>query len=74
MKGFGKLFLIFYIIFTIIFVYFFGNMNFFGESGFHMSFEDFITILILWSPWPSLILAGLITFIRASIDAADKKS
>ena len=45
MKKLIKIFLICYIFSSAFFIYFFGNMNFFGESGFHMNVDDLIIIL-----------------------------
>ena len=70
---FLKMFLIYYLIFTLIFVYFFGNLNFFGETGFHFEFNDLITILVLWSWWPALIVTFIGWLIAKLYDSKAKK-
>ena len=63
MAKFIRIFLICYIVATIFFIYFFGNMNFFGEQGFHMDIDDLITILTTWALIPSLIISSIICII-----------
>ena len=63
MKRFIHIFLICYVVTSVFFIYFFGNMNFFGEQGFHMDMVDLITILTTWALASALILAGIIYII-----------
>ena len=65
MKKFSKVFIFCYIMATIFFIYFFGNMNFFGEQGFHMDMYVLIIILTSWSLISALILSGIICFITS---------
>ncbi len=60
MKGFRILFLICYILTTAFFIVFFGNMNFFGEQGFHLEVYDLIYILFTWALISALVLSGII--------------
>ena len=62
MKRFGKIFIVCYIITSAFFVFIFGNMNFFGEQGFHMTIDDFFYIISTWGLISGLILAGIIYF------------
>lgn len=66
MNGFLKIFLICYVVSSVFFIYFFGNMNFFGEQGFHMDMDSLITILTTWAFVSALILAGIIRIITKS--------
>ena len=63
MKKFSKIFLICYLVTSVFFIYFFGNMNFFGEQGFHMDLDLLIGILMTWSLYSAYIIAGIIYFI-----------
>ena len=68
MKKFSKIFLICYVLTSVFFIYFFGNMNFFGEQGFHMDMDDLITILTTWSLISSLIISGIIYIISKFVN------
>ena len=68
MKKYILIFLICYLPISIFFYYFFGNMNFFGEQGFHhMTFSDILAILFWWSMPSSLFVSGIIYTIIDSI-------
>ena len=51
MKKFSKVFIFCYIMATIFFIYFFGNMNFFGEQGFHMDMYVLIIMVLSLFLW-----------------------
>ena len=70
MKKFAKTFLICYVVATLFFIYFFGNMNFFGEQGFHMDIEILTDILILWA-FPSALILSIISRL---FDKSENKS
>ncbi len=74
MKRFVHIFLICYVVTSVFFIYFFGNMNFFGEQGFHMDIVDLITILTTWALASALILAGILAGIIYIITKLGKKS
>lgn len=63
MKKFIKIFLICYVVASAFYIYFFGNMNFFGEQGFHMDMDDLIVILTTWALISALIVSGIIYII-----------
>ncbi len=56
-----KRFLICYVMTTIFYIFFFGNMNFFGEQGFHMDIDTIITIMATWSLISAVIISVLIS-------------
>ena len=60
MKKYKSIFLKCYIGTTIFWIIFFGNMNFFGEQGFHIDIDDIVTIMLTWSLFSSLILSAII--------------
>ena len=63
MKAFKIAFPISYAIFTVIWIWLFGNMNFFGEQGFHIDAFMLIIILTQWSMIPSLVIGGVAALI-----------
>lgn len=67
MKKFIKVFLVCYVVTSVFFICFFGNMNFFGEQGFHLDMEDVIVILTTWAFISALIIAGIICIIMKLI-------
>ncbi len=67
MKKFIKVFLVCYVVTSVFFICFFGNMNFFGEQGFHMDMEDLIVILTSWALISALIIAAIICIIAKLI-------
>ena len=60
MKQFAKYFGVCYIVFAVIFIYLFGNMNFFGTQGFHLNTMILVRVLVIWAPVPSIIVSGII--------------
>lgn len=63
MKKFSKIFLISFVVVSIFLIFIFGNMNFFGEQGFHMDIDTLILILTLWSLPSALIFSGIVCII-----------
>ena len=68
-----KAFLISYLVATVFYVYFFGNMNFFGETGFHMDSDTIVTILLYWSLPTALIISLIVYIINKIINKLTKK-
>ncbi len=66
MKRFLKTFIVFFIPLAIFFIWFWGNFHLgYDEYGFHMNFEEAITVLGTWASFPSFILASLYCIARA---------
>lgn len=63
MKKINKIFLISFVVFSAIYIFIFGNINFFGEQGFHMNIFLLIGILIYWSLPSALIFSKIVCII-----------
>lgn len=73
MKKFGKTFLKCYILTSIVLICIFGNMNFFGEQGFHLDIEDVVIILLTWALGVSIIISIVAFAIRIILEKNDEK-
>ena len=52
-----------YVLTSGFFIVVFGNMNFFGETGFHMTLDEALYIITTWGLISAIILSAIVFLI-----------